>query len=274
LSLRRREKWLWVCVGAALLIGFLDLIPYGGEICEKGDIVGHKECTTHGLPVYLAFKIQALLDQLGVAITALATIAIAWFTLTLRKSTDNLWYAAKATADAQEGDTKILQRAYLSVEPGGVSASGSLDKAHPNITIRNAGNLPARHVRWTIKWQVSQDHRLAELPVDAEVAEGNNTLPPGTAMTQGGPIIYIGDDPHDLRKEVGLYLYIWGGVIYDDGFGNERQTNFCHRYNAVNLTMSLHQEIVERSGAVRIVDDGYRIDHWHARFHRYGNDAT
>jgi hypothetical protein len=93
--MKRREKWFWILVGVALLIGFFALIPFNGEICEKPDNAGHKECAAHNLPIYLAFKIQVILDALGVAITALATIAIAWFTLTLRRSTDKLWDAGE-----------------------------------------------------------------------------------------------------------------------------------------------------------------------------------
>jgi hypothetical protein len=93
--MKRREKWFWILVGVALLIGFFALIPFNGEICEKADNSGHKECASHGLPVYAALKVQAFLDFLGVAITALATIAIAWFTLTLRRSTDRLWDAGE-----------------------------------------------------------------------------------------------------------------------------------------------------------------------------------
>jgi ATP dependent DNA ligase-like protein len=52
--------------------------------------------------------------------TALATIAIALFTGTLWWSTRLLWRTARDAANRQEKDTKILQRAYLSVQPHGV----------------------------------------------------------------------------------------------------------------------------------------------------------
>jgi hypothetical protein len=111
--LRRREKYFWVVVGVALLIGFLALIPFNAEICEKADNAGHKECASHGFPVYVAFKVQAFLDFLGVAITAVATIAIAWFTLTLRRSTDKLWDAGERQlallADSSAAQSRDMQ---------------------------------------------------------------------------------------------------------------------------------------------------------------------
>jgi hypothetical protein len=116
--MKRREKWFWIFVGVALLIGFLALIPFNGEICEKPDNSGHKECASHNFPVYLAFKIQIFLDALGVALTALATIAIAAFTLTLKRATDRLWDAgerqlklASDTAAAQSSDMQASIKA-------------------------------------------------------------------------------------------------------------------------------------------------------------------
>src|SRR5258708_5240545 len=45
---------------------------------------------------------------------------VALFTLVLAISTINLWSATKTAAERQEKDTRILQRAYLSVEPFGI----------------------------------------------------------------------------------------------------------------------------------------------------------
>jgi hypothetical protein len=51
------------------------------------------------------------------------------------------------------------------------------------------------------------------------------------------------------------WLYIWGEVRYDDGFGVNRFTKFCHRYH------------------LRASASGDRIKAKHARYHIYGNDA-
>lgn len=134
----RRAKWFWVFVGVALLIGFLALIPFNGEICEKADNAGHKECATHGLPVYIAFKVQAFLDFLGVAITAIATIAIAIFTFTLKRSTDRLWKAgddqlklAAETAATQSRETQeSIAVTRISAESSVVAAHAASQSAH------------------------------------------------------------------------------------------------------------------------------------------------
>lgn len=201
------------------------------------------------------------------------TFFLVLFTYRLWKSTENLWIETRDTSKRQEADTRILQRAYISVEPAGISASSTPDKCHPNIDIRNAGNLPAQNIKWVIDWATSQNHRRQTFHIDPDRLEGKNTLPPGALMRQGGPIIYIGKDYNELRNEIGLYLYIWGAVYYDDGFGIERVTKFCHRYNSVNLEEVFRTEF-ESEISFRSVLSGYQIFAQHARFHRFGNDAT
>jgi hypothetical protein len=201
------------------------------------------------------------------------TVVLAFSTVALWLSTNKLWEATKDTATAQERDTRILQRAYISVEPGGISASSSMDKCHPNIDIRNVGNLPAREIRWLMEWSTSLNPRRQTFRIDPDKLEGQNTLTPGGVMRQGGPIIYLGNDHGDLRNEAGLYLYVWGAVYYDDGFGTERITKFCHRYNSVNLIKVTH-ETVEASGLMTFTDIGQEIRSSAGRYHRFGNDAT
>jgi len=62
-------------------------------------------------------------------------------------------------------------------------------------------------------------------------------------------------------------------VFYDDGFGSERVTRFCHRYSAINLENAISQGIGD-DGQVFTDIVGKVISASHARFHRYGNDAT
>jgi hypothetical protein len=99
---------------------------------------------------------------------------------------------------------------------------------------------------------------LNDFPIDEIVAEGENTVPPGTKMRQGGGEIA------DMKWQDGLYLYVWGAVFYEDGFGKERVTRYCHRYNCGNL-------VVNASGGLNWGKAAIATKH--ARYHRYGNDA-
>lgn len=262
---------IWVCFAAVMgfAVGgsFISAIAPISEVekqrCYQGADAGH----------YKADECKTFWERSTTDPVAFYTLGLFVFTGVLAVSTAFLWDATQQAAVRQSDETKILQRAYLSVEPEGISASNSADKCHPNITIRNAGNLPARNVKWVIDYTVTLDDRLANFLVDEARAEGENTLTPGGGMKQGGKIIYIGNDPGDLRKQIGLYLYVWGAVYYDDGFGIDRTTRFCHRYNSVNLedvTNNFHRP--DGSILLRSVV-GKKIDAQFARIHRYGNDA-
>jgi hypothetical protein len=78
-------------------------------------------------------------------------------------------------------------------------------------------------------------------------------LPIGISVTTGSYPIGV---PQPWTK----YLYAWGRVTYVDGFGNERWTNFCHRYNT---------EVKEAQ-----IGGGNRIRKEYGRHHEYGNDAN
>lgn len=84
-------------------------------------------------------------------------------------------------------------------------------------------------------------------------------------MRQGGEIIPAGP-PDGLRKQDGLYIYVWGIVTYHDGFTAGRITKFCHRYNCGNVF----------EDTLRWGDTAYwsvSIAEEFARYHRYGNNA-
>ncbi|MGY4504475.1 hypothetical protein ACVWYH_008432 [Bradyrhizobium sp. GM24.11] len=226
------------------------------------------------------FACDAKLSDLLIALFTyglfIATGWLVWATL-------KLWRAAQDTAETQERDTRILQRAYISVEPGGVHAHNARGRIYlkgdkgppqsvPQIRIVNVGHLPARDIKWIIEHKFSEDRRLNDFPIDEDRGEGRNVLPPGGFMTQGGIIINVGEkEPGELRLETDRFLYVWGIVIYDNGFGETRRTRFCHRYNSVNLDYVYDEEHPLSDG--RKVWIGREIKSEFARYHRYGNDA-
>src|SRR5713101_7242925 len=61
------------------------------EICEPSG--GTEKCSYHYIPVGIIRWVLLQLDRYGVLITAVATVFIAWFTWTLRRSTEKLWLA-------------------------------------------------------------------------------------------------------------------------------------------------------------------------------------
>jgi len=186
------------------------------------------------------------------------TLLLALATIVLALSTIGLWIVSVCTGRRQSQETRILQRAYLSAEPRGVSTFLAPDEASPgdrvvgHVGFRNVGRLPAQNVQWFLDMKYCANGERSEFAIGALTGSGN-IVGPGTMMTQGSPNI--------PRETVRGYYYVWGKIIYDDGFGIERHTTFCHRYNT-------HRWMIDQNLKE------YRIRPRYGRQHHHGNDAT
>jgi hypothetical protein len=139
--LRRREKIFWLFVGFALILGFISLIPTHYEICKEGAKTGEEACAPYRLVPFLIIEVGKILDALGVAVTALATIAIAWFTLSLRRSTDKLWDAGEKQRIHMEETAQTQLRAYVTAKSCRVRNLATEPEAL--IELENGGQTPA-----------------------------------------------------------------------------------------------------------------------------------
>jgi hypothetical protein len=108
--LRRRERAFWLVLGAIYIVGLIALIPAHGEICKEGQKAGEEACTSYSLLPFALIKVGQTLDALSVAITAMATIAIAWFTWSLWRSTDKLWVAGERQIELARETSAIQSR--------------------------------------------------------------------------------------------------------------------------------------------------------------------
>jgi hypothetical protein len=182
--------------------------------------------------------------------------SVSFFTAVLALSTTLLWFATWRGIRGQSEDTRILQRAYLSVEPSGLHPMvGRPEGQHVvigHVQFRNVGHLLARNVSWSIEIKLSADGDLNDFPIFEDHFLGPNVLFPGTTATRASGSITLGPRPE-------VFIYVWGQVRYDDGFGQRRFTSYCHRYNRAVL---------------RKLDGGHGILERDARFHEYGNDAN
>jgi hypothetical protein len=158
-----------------------------------------------------------------------------------------IWVAWRQLQDA-----RVLQRAYVSALPGGVSTAthGEL-LAH--VKFENVGHLPASQVKSLLKFTASYDGDWSPPPVDDKDLRPAGGLPIGISITIGTPGI-------EVSQPWTKYLYAWGRVTYVDGFGNERWTNFCHRYNT---------EVRDAQ-----TGGGFFIRKEDGRHHEYGNEAN
>ena len=163
------------------------------------------------------------LDRHAGSVQSLLLLALAVLTL---------WYVCAtrrlaSIANAQNELTKIIQRAYLSIEIGNIRSLTNEDGFIPRIIIRNVGRLPAESVAWVFGEPHFATDNIWKPDKEPDVPTGAVTLAPGAEMMHGGPILLV---PSEQRGQK-IYLYIWGYVRYDDGFQVGRIARFSHRYN-------------------------------------------
>ena len=170
----KREKIIYLSVGVAYLILFIGLIPAHYKICEINQYTEHEHCTAYQVLPFLFIKVQKILNSLGVAITALATIAIAAFTYYLKKSTDKLWDAGErqlthlkdaserqakdmeSTIAAAQESNRLNRDAFITTQRPWIAArveiAGPLEYDVNGLNVSaffyltNTGNSPAIHV--------------------------------------------------------------------------------------------------------------------------------
>jgi hypothetical protein len=251
----RRKRLFWLALaGCVIGLSFIIIPPYR-TYCE-----GHYSNDYYCAIYKILAALFSFIDEHEGAFTVLATIAIAWFTLSLRRATNELGNVSIAIADRQEKDIKILQRAYIVVEPYGIDTFVEGKDVLGYIGIRNAGRLPATQVRWFTRLTLSNSYQWNGFK--DEPFEGDNILAPGTIMREGSSTV-TEQDIAKITGGDGKYLYVWGTVEYFDGFDEKRATHFCHRYHWSRNRQKTVGAIVR-----------HRIMKKYGRHHIYGNSAT
>lgn len=179
-------------------------------------------------------------------------VLVATFTGVLVVATIGLGLSTRST-------TRMGQRAYLSVEPQGVSTLTEEGNALAHIGIRNTGHLPAGNVVWTCQIESPCSGSRRKFELTHEIESGSFVIPAGGVMTFGTvriPARALDYANVKMLKPEAEYCYVWGEVRYKDGFRKNRYTKFCHRY------------------PLKLRATNRRIDAKYARYHDYGNEAN
>lgn len=211
---------------AAFGVGWLDASRYPNSIKSetKSSIKSTNQEPRSSMPDELIFGYPAI--DVFTGILALATLLLAGIAL------------------RQLFDSRITQRAYLSVLPAGIEPWVSdSEKLACDVFIVNAGSLPATQVSWNIKCCLNRDPGFN--PPKVTVGEKNtNIIAPKAKIRKS---MY---PPLEAERLVSFraatktspfcWLYVWGHISYHDGFRESRIIDFCHRYNLLgteNLSM-------------------------------------
>jgi hypothetical protein len=197
----------------------------------------------------LATALPAVLTIISTVISAVATGVVAWFTVVLAD-----------VGKRQIADTRILQRAYLSVEPKGIEWSNNALLVG-QVAFKNVGKLPATEfVSVVKKVEVRNAEWATPNLTDGDLPAGiTGVIPIGAEAPQGSEGITpveVTQAPVTGEK----FLYVWGRAKFKDGFNIDRHVNFCHRY-------PLSTKRTEPQGP------GYSISPKFSRHHEHGNKS-
>jgi hypothetical protein len=168
--------WVWALLGYPLEV----------TICEPSG--SPYKCSDHYVPVGIIRWVLFQVDRYGVLLTAVFTGFIAWFTWTLRQSTEKMWIETKKAADAADLSAKavtivefpIIRTAWIGpdllsvgglIELGmsGESYGGVVNDGPPTefsvvseIEYRNHGRSPAFPIHMFIGYAVVK--KLPDIP--------------------------------------------------------------------------------------------------------------
>ena len=140
---------------------------------------------------------------------------------------------SKSVAKSQQLFGKTQLRAYVAVLIGGAiyqDATGLRFEAKPSVV--NTGHTFARNVRWRIDAAVlpvplPDDFRFPLGPV----REGSTLLPPGQSVTISAIVngVVPAEDIDRAKSGIGLSLYVWGVLSYQDIFKRTHRTTFAQQ---------------------------------------------
>jgi hypothetical protein len=165
--LTRREKIFWLIVGAIFVIGFIFLIPAYGQICEQNKDGSQGDCPRYHVALVAIWHIAKFLDDHNGVMIAIATGVVAWFTFSLRQSTDKLWDAGERQLDLLAKTSTAQSR---DMQASIAVAQQSADAAQTQAAILAAveGPMPLVHQIKLAKY--------AKIPGEIIVSD---QLPPG-----------------------------------------------------------------------------------------------
>jgi len=155
------------------------------------------------------------------------TAYLVWATIRLWKAGEDQLIHAQDTARRQ-------LRAYVSVEPEGISSYNPPDRVVARVRFHNTGSIFAKDVSTSINCELSDDGERESFP-EGNIS-GNNVIAPRATILRGADESVLKSDIDSARSAAKsakkqLYLYVWGIARYHDGFEGGRWTRYCHRYN-------------------------------------------
>ena len=267
--------WLGVgAAGAAIWVSWWAVSGFQVPICQDASVTDH--CLSYdqirawmAQTFDLASRVAARANNWAALIIAIFTAVLAIFTARLWRSTQKLWTVTNRTLQHAEQTSRKQLRAYLSVEPLGITEYVGHNLLVGRFKVRNIGKIPARDVSIYSTIGLDADPARKDFPI------GTPRISP-TVLQPGAKMEFISYEGYPTPAEqldrdeplkLGGYLYVWGEVLYTDELNTMGWTGFCYRYPCEMFGMDRDEAVVDR----------VRNRSIHRKFARYheeaGNDA-
>jgi hypothetical protein len=204
------------------------------QICKEAQ-TNQENCATYNLAPFVIIQIFKALDAASVAITALATVAIGWFTFTL-------WRATTGTLKVALDSVQLAREEFLSTQRPKIKlkhfwlANDNIWNEKPvivNFWVVNTGTSNA--IGHLIGLRHFVIHKNESLPIDPTIPTltpiGGRPLIPGLNWQYHNidtKIIITRAQADDIRQSK-RDLYFIGYISYFDGAGRMRITGFCRK---------------------------------------------
>lgn len=235
----KRREWLTLalCLVAAMMaVSFF--LPLYGEICEKNEYTGYKDCATYHVAGYFIFFVGQWLDRHSGAVAAIATAFIGAFTYTLYKVGTEQGRLTREAIELSRNEFISTHRPRIILREALVAALVEGQPISVFIHLANVGETDGQIIRSYVNVEIVSVTRLLLHPsVEMKDDLGQIALGPGAAHL----IPYKGNTPtwdKEKFKELSFnttsgivmrrnfYIHLVGQFIYVDGAGIMRRTAF------------------------------------------------
>jgi len=270
---RMRKSWRFVfwlgvlVVGAAVCASWWTTSGFSVPICRDASVSDH--CLGYGdIRAWanqdrdLAPRVATRANTWAALIIAILTAVLAIFAARLWRSTEKLWTITNRTLQRAEQISRKELRAYVSVEPLGISEYAGHNLLVGRFKVRNIGKIPA------LDMSIYSHDRIGGRCARKDFPIGTARISP-TVLQPGAEMEFMSYEDYPMSADqvdseeplkLGGYLYIWGEVLYSDELNTMGWTAFCHRYPCEMFGMSAHEASAGRAR-------NRSIDRKFARYH-------
>jgi hypothetical protein len=166
--------------------------------------------------------------EIAASISAIATIFIALFTLTLKRSTDNLWEITNNTLKHSEKTAERQLRAYVFPIEAELKKLSADEFPELEISIENSGQTPAYQLTHTSRFALSDFPLIEPLPLAEASKESSktNVEPGGKFMKYGRSDRKLSAEAITQLKDGTAAIYAYGEIKFVDAFGASRWVKY------------------------------------------------